>query len=98
MSLTIWLTDDYEGGELLIDGIPYKGKVGEGVLYSGSTIHEVKPVIRGERVCLITWIQSEIRDPEIREIVQSLSQVRRNHYDPLLDNAIARLVKLHVEI
>lgn len=97
LSLTIWLNDDYEGGELVIDGMPHKGKPGQAVLYSGSTIHGVNPVTRGERICLITWIQSEFRDNEVREVIQNLCDVMHSNHDPKLDNAVARLVKRYAE-
>jgi len=98
LSMTLWLNEDYEGGELCVDGHRLKGKAGECVVYRGDSIHEVTPVTRGERICAITWIQSEFRDSEIRQIIESLSRVRKDHCHPELDNAIARLVKRFAEV
>jgi PKHD-type hydroxylase len=63
MSCTIWLNDDYEGGELVIGDKKVKGKPGMAAVYPCGEPHEVLPVTSGERICAITWIQSRIRDP-----------------------------------
>lgn len=97
LSLTLWLNDGYEGGELVIDGVPHKGEPGQAIIYSGSTIHEVRPVTRGERICLITWIQSEFRDPEIREIMGLLCEVMHERHNPKIDNVVARMTKRYAE-
>ena len=63
LSCTLWLNDDYEGGELVIEGKKIKGKPGQCLTYPCGEPHEVLPVTSGERVCIITWIQSRVRDP-----------------------------------
>ncbi len=63
LSVTLWLTDDYEGGELLIGGRSFKGKSGQCIVYDCGEPHEVLPVTAGERICVITWVQSRVRDP-----------------------------------
>ena len=74
LSCTLWLSDDYEGGELVIDGEPFKGEPGECLVYECGRVHEVTEVTQGERVCAVTWIQSRIRDPYKRRHV---SEYRR---------------------
>lgn len=63
LSATLWLTDDYEGGELMIGERGFRGKAGECIIYDCGEPHEVLPVTKGERICAITWIQSRVRDP-----------------------------------
>lgn len=68
LSMTLWLTEDYAGGELCIDGLgEFKGKPGDILVYPSCYVHEVKPVTKGERICAVMWIQSMIRDQAKRE-------------------------------
>jgi PKHD-type hydroxylase len=69
LSCTLWLNDDYEGGELEVEGNKIRGKPGECLVYDCGSIHEVKPVTSGERICVVTWMQSRIRDKEKRRLV-----------------------------
>jgi len=71
VSVTLWLTDDYEGGELCIHGMgEFKGKPGDIVVYPSHYVHEVKPVTRGERICAVMWVQSMIREESQRELLR----------------------------
>ena len=72
LSCTLWLNDDYEGGVLNINGTRLKGKPGECVIYDCGAPHEVEEVTAGERVCVITWIQSRIRDAHKRQLVSKM--------------------------
>ena len=64
LSFTIFLNDEYEGGELEIKSpnphppVSLKKSPGEGVIYPTSVPHRVKPVISGERIVLVGWISS----------------------------------------
>lgn len=69
LSCTLWLSDDYEGGDLVIGGDPVKGAPGECLVYECGVPHEVTPVTSGERICAIAWIQSRIRDPQKRRLI-----------------------------
>lgn len=69
LSCTLWLNDDYDGGELCIGGEKYKGQAGVAAIYNCEMPHSVAPVTRGERICAITWMQSRIRDPHKRGLV-----------------------------
>ena len=81
ISCTFFLGDPstYDGGELtihLIDGIlKFKGRPGSAVIYPSWTIHEVRPVTRGERFVAITFIESIIKDPQKREMLWTLNEV-----------------------
>ena len=72
LSCTLWLNDDYEGGELCIDGKKIKGKPGQAMIYPCELPHEVLPVTKGERICAITWIESRIRDPHKRKLISDM--------------------------
>lgn len=71
LSCTLWLNDDYSGGELILDGKRYRGKPGEAIIYDCGMPHEVTQVTSGERICAIAWIQSKIRDPAKRRLATS---------------------------
>lgn len=83
LSVTLFLSnpDDYEGGELEMNS-PYgpqevKLPSGWAVVYPSSTLHRVKPVIAGERLAAVTWVQSFVADPARREILYDIDKVRR---------------------
>lgn len=72
VSCTVFLTDpaDYDGGELLVQDTygsrSVKLAAGDAVLYPGTSIHEVTPVTRGQRVASFFWIESMVRSDEQR--------------------------------
>jgi PKHD-type hydroxylase len=84
VSLTLFLTppSSYEGGELVIEQMEgeqkYKLEAGSMVLYPSSTLHRVEPVTSGERLVVVAWVQSLVRDPGEREILFELDTVRRS--------------------
>ena len=82
ISVTVFLNDpgDYEGGELVMSS-PYgeqeiKLPAGHAVIYPSSTLHQVAPVTRGERLAAVTWVQSYVRDPARREILYDVYRTR----------------------
>ena len=50
------------------------------LLYPANTLHRVTPVTRGQRLVLVGWIRSLIRDPAQRELLfdleRSIAQLR----------------------
>ncbi len=60
------IPQDYDGGELVVEdtyGIrSVKLPPGHLVLYSSSSLHNVRPIIRSVRVSSFSWILSTIRD------------------------------------
>tara|TARA_Y100000310_G_C20155353_1_gene566650 strand:+ start:70 stop:504 length:435 start_codon:yes stop_codon:yes gene_type:complete len=55
-SWIIYLNDDFEGGETVIDGIKIQPKIGRLVLFSnGFYEHEVTEITKGTRYTLIAW-------------------------------------------
>lgn len=81
ISCTIFVADPstYDGGELTIHlgskPISIKGKRGSAVLYPSTTIHEVQPVTRGERLVAITFMESQICDEKKRDLLYTLNEV-----------------------
>jgi PKHD-type hydroxylase len=68
--------DEYEGGELTVEDLygvhAVKLPAGHMVLYPASSLHHVKPVTRGDRVCSFFWIQSMVRDDRERSLLFDL--------------------------
>lgn len=78
IACTIFISkqEDYEGGELVVRSASGDIKVkldrGDCFLYPATSRHQVLPVIRGERVAVVFWIQSMIADVTKREILHDL--------------------------
>ena len=66
-SFTIFLNDDYEGGELQIEDEFVKGKAGEMYIYNSNLRHCVHPVTKGTRYACFGWIEAVIADKEVRQ-------------------------------
>ncbi|MFC3070997.1 Fe2+-dependent dioxygenase [Phenylobacterium soli] len=81
LSCTIFLNEPeaYEGGALAVHlgsrVIEFKLKPGDAVVYPSTTLHEVTPVTRGERLVGITFIESQIVDSTLRELLYDLDEV-----------------------
>lgn len=82
VAVTVFLSapDEYDGGELVIRGAQSEQKIklpaGDAVLYPAGTIHHVSPVVHGERLVAVTWVQSMVRDPARRELLYGLNLAR----------------------
>ena len=82
VSLTLFLNDpgDYAGGELTIDTAfgeqRAKLPAGHVVLYPSSSRHRVETVTSGERLVMVTWLQSQVRQAERRALLFDLWQAR----------------------
>jgi PKHD-type hydroxylase len=85
LSLTLFLSEPetYSGGELVIEGNDgdrlFKLPAGSLVLYPTTTLHRVNEVTSGERLAIVGWVRSLIRNDQQRELL----------FD--LDNAVASL-------
>jgi len=81
LSATLFLSDDYDGGELLIEdragAQSIKLPAGHMILYPSSSLHRVEPVTRGERLASFFWVQSMIRDDSARRILFDLDNAAR---------------------
>jgi PKHD-type hydroxylase len=82
VSCTIFITNpsDYQGGELVAhlgsEIVRIKGKAGSAVFYPSTTVHQVVPVSSGERLVIITFIESQIPDQLQRDMLHALGEVR----------------------
>ncbi len=111
LSFTVFLSspDAYEGGELVIEGAdsetPYKLAAGSAIVYPSTSLHRVDPVVSGERLVAVGWVQSLIRSAEKREILFDLVTTQRslfaqdgknNEFD-LISKSIANLLRMWAE-
>src|SRR3569833_119170 len=68
--------EEYDGGELCVEdtyGVHnVKLPPGHMVLYPATSLHHVKPVTRGTRICSFFWIQSMIREDSRRSLLFDL--------------------------
>ena len=82
VSCTIFISSpkDYEGGELVAhigsEIVRVKGEAGSAILYPSTTVHQVAPVSSGERLVIITFIESQIPDQLQRDMLFALGEVR----------------------
>ncbi|MEM7280428.1 MAG: Fe2+-dependent dioxygenase [Pseudomonadota bacterium] len=80
LSMTLFLSDpeSYGGGELVLEtdfgNHEIKLPAGGAVIYSTRLYHHVTPVTQGERIAVITWMQSHIGDPARRKVIGQLWQ------------------------
>ena len=78
LSATLFFTgpDEYEGGELVVEdnyGVQtVKLPAGDMVLYPATSLHHVRPVTSGARLCSFFWIQSMVRDDGERTLLFDL--------------------------
>ena len=112
IAFTIFLSDNssYKGGELAIEDLQgeqtYKLRSGEMILYPATTLHCVKRVDEGERVVIVGWVQSLVKDSRIREMLYDLDEVRKSlfnesgnsHNHDLIQKSYSNLLRLHMEI
>jgi len=68
--------EEYEGGELVVEdsyGVQsIKLPAGDMVLYPATSLHHVRPVTIGARLCSFFWIQSMVRDDSERTLLFDL--------------------------
>lgn len=78
VSCTVFLNDpsEYDGGELCVVGAfgeqAIKLPAGHAVLYPGTSLHQVRPVTRGQRLACFFWIESMVRSDEQRQLLFDL--------------------------
>ena len=78
LSCTLFLCepDDYEGGELVVVDTygthEVKLAAGDALVYPSGSVHQVRPVTRGERVASFLWTQSMVREDGKRAMLFDL--------------------------
>ena len=98
LSCTLFLSgpDDYDGGELMVEdtyGVhSVKLPAGHLVLYPSTSLHHVRPVTRGVRVCSFFWLQSMVRGDADRTLLFDLDAAIRSLHG--LDSTGATAVQL----
>jgi PKHD-type hydroxylase len=91
VSCTVFLSDplEYDGGELTVVDTygthDVKLPAGDAIVYASTSVHEVQPVTRGERVASFLWVQSMVRDAWRRamlfELDTNIQALRAQHGD-----------------
>jgi len=78
VSATLFISepDEYDGGELVIEDTygtqSIKLAAGSLILYPSTSVHQVTPVTRGERIASFMFIQSMVRDPGQRRMLYDM--------------------------
>jgi PKHD-type hydroxylase len=112
VSFTLFLNSpaDYEGGELVIEGVQeekaYKLEAGSAIVYPSTSLHRVEPVTKGTRLVAVGWVQSSIRDAGEREILFDLDTARRSIFAlqgktpefDLISKSIANLLRKWADV
>jgi PKHD-type hydroxylase len=99
LAATVFLAepDEYEGGELEIEGQfgvqAVKLAAGAMVLYPASSLHRVTPVTRGARVASFFWVESLVGDDAARSLLFDLDQTIQS-LTPALAADQANLLRL----
>ncbi len=89
ISCTVFLSDpeSYDGGELCVSDTYGEQRIklpaGHAVLYPGTSVHQVLPVTRGERLACFFWVESLVRSDEQRRLLfemdMALLRLRERH-------------------
>lgn len=102
LSYTLFLCapSEYEGGELRLGegegAVAFKLPARSLVCYPSGTLHQVLPVRSGERLALIGWIQSIVRDPVHRSMLSELRDATDALTDrPGLEAEVAALSRVY---
>jgi PKHD-type hydroxylase len=91
VSCTVFLSepDEYDGGELTVvdtyGSHEVKLPAGDAIVYPSTSVHQVLPVTRGERLASFLWVQSMVRDDWKRamlfELDSNIQALRGQHGD-----------------
>lgn len=91
VSCTVFLSepDAYDGGELTVvdtyGSHEVKLPAGDAIVYPSTSVHQVLPVTRGERLASFLWVQSMVRDDWQRamlfELDSNIQALRGQHGD-----------------
>ena len=110
MACTTFLTDpdSYDGGELNVEdqhgGVhTIKSKIGQCVVYTCGQPHWVAPVTKGERIAIVCWMQSYVRDEHKRGILSSMNRSLQkieplSHDDDLMREVWTELGATHADL
>ena len=82
------------GGELVIEGRARQLLAGDCIVYPSTTLHQVAPVLEGQRLAMVAWLESVVRDSDQRRVLHELDELARGE----LDATPARMRSLHQEL
>lgn len=80
LSFTLFLSEEdaYEGGALIVEDTLEDRAIrlapGDMILYPSGALHRVEPVTRGERLAVVGWVTSWVRQADRREILFDLDR------------------------
>ena len=108
VSFTLFLSEpqSYDGGELVIESSggeeAIKLPAGCVFVYPSTTLHRVEPVVRGERLAMVGWVRSLVREAARRELLFDLDTARRTLFErggktvefDLLSKSCANLLRM----
>ncbi len=83
LSFTLFLAEpsEYDGGELVFEHVggeqAFKLPARSVICYPTGHLHRVDTVTRGERLAVVGWLQSLVRDPLLRELLYDVATARR---------------------
>lgn len=111
VSFTLFLNepDTYDGGELAFETgggeIAFKLPARSAICYSTGQLHRVRPIERGERLAVVGWVQSLVREPAVRELLHDLSEAREQLVGKegaeraleLINKSYSNLLRQHAE-
>ena len=95
LSATLFFSnpDEYDGGELVVEDTygthSVKLPAGHMILYPSTSLHHVRPVTRGSRICSFFWIQSMLRDDAERTLLFDLDSAIQRINTDIPDHPIA---------
>ena len=96
-SMSIFLNDDYEGGELVIKvgdtETVHKPKAGKAILYSTGLWHKVNPVTQGTRNVAVTWLESIVTDSFMRSWIIEYGRCIQGSTDERLEQLRLNLLR-----
>ena len=96
LSFTLFLSDPdtYEGGALEIDETDgarsIRLEAGAMIVYPSTLLHSVTPVTKGQRLAIVGWVESWVRDAEDRSILFDLDRVHASLPDGSLRDTLAK--------
>ena len=87
ISFTVFLSasDSYQGGELVLEDSSgersWKLEAGDVLLYPATYLHRVNTVESGERLVVVGWLTSRLRDAGQRELLFDLELALREEFN-----------------
>lgn len=98
LSFTLMLSEDgdYTGGELCMETVFGEQSIripaGAMLVYPTGGLHRVAEVMSGERIVIIGWIQSRVREASKRQILFDLDRAQKSYLDKVGHDRAADLL------